>query len=157
MYDKFEHSSAVIVAHLHTKINHGLNNAADAVDRPPCAYEFIWPYLRPAYLTAALTLTRLSLTKGHAISADDTDHGGGGDVAIWKLPAVCCFFFSSTAGLYCCVHHDTNRPAQRKQDTKKKKCVGLDGNTKTRLTIDRKQFGGPFTTTSGYTSPRSAD
>ena len=91
LYDKFEHSSAVIVAHLHTKINHGLNNAADAVDRPPCAYEFIWPYLRPAYLTAALTLTRLSLTKGHAISADDTDHGG--DVAIWKLPAVCCFFF----------------------------------------------------------------
>ena len=77
LYDKFEHSSAVIVAHLHTKINHGLDNAADAVDRPPCAYEFIWPYLRPAYLTAALTLTRLSLTKGHAISADDTDHGGG--------------------------------------------------------------------------------
>jgi hypothetical protein len=29
-----------------------------------------------AYLTAALTLTRLSLTKGHAISAHDTDHGG---------------------------------------------------------------------------------
>jgi len=67
-----------------------------------------------------------------------------GDVAIWKLPAVC--FFPS-AGLYCCVHHDTNRPAQRKQ----KKMCRIRRNTKTRLTIDRKQFGGPFTTTSGYT------